>query len=123
MVSTKARAVTGPTPLCFISSTASGRRSASVFTAPSSSSIRGLRPSSSSSNSFRRWLAQGPKLSPSSSARPRALHQLLLPAHALAHGQEVQLVPHRGLHPHQLVAVLQQLPHVALLRRRHPDAR
>src|SRR3989454_4452372 len=53
---------------------------------------------------------------------PRA-PQLLLPAHALAHGQEVQLVPHRGLHPHQLVAVLQQLPHVALLRRRHPDAR
>src|SRR2546426_8437548 len=53
---------------------------------------------------------------------PRA-PQLLLPAHALAHGQEVQLVPHRGLHPHRLVSVLQQLPHVALLRRRHPDAR
>ena len=31
--------------------------------------------------------------------------QLLLPAHALAHGQRVQLVAHRIAHPHQLLPV------------------
>jgi hypothetical protein len=49
--------------------------------------------------------------------------QLLLPAHALAHGQSVQLVADRIAHPHQLLPMPYQLPQIALLQRRPPEAR
>src|SRR5690348_11706679 len=49
--------------------------------------------------------------------------QLFSPAHALSHGQSVQLVFHRGSKAHQLEAVPQQLARVSLLWGGNPDAR
>jgi len=51
------------------------------------------------------------------------VQQLLLPAHALAHRQRVQLVPHRSPKANQLVPVPQQLPRVPLRQGRNPNAR
>jgi len=71
---------------------------------------------------FRHRLAHWPSSSLSSRflTAPRR-PQLPLPAHPLAHRQVLQLVLHRGAHPHQLLPMLQPLPPVALLWRRNPD--
>src|SRR6516225_1404129 len=74
MINTKASAVIGPTPGCVISRNASARLWASCSTAAVNSSIVGSNRSSSSNNSCRRRLAQGPSTSFSNSARPCALH-------------------------------------------------
>jgi hypothetical protein len=49
--------------------------------------------------------------------------QFFLPAQALAHRQEVQLVPQHGAQAHQLVTVPEQLPEVAFGGRGNPDFR
>src|SRR5882762_3443895 len=123
MISTKARAVSGPTPGCVISRSTSGRFLASRSTAAVSSLIVGFMRSSNSNNSCRRRLAQGANESFSNCARPLFAEQFFLPAIALVHGQRLQLIHDPCAHLHHAMTMPQQLSQIPILRTRYPDLR
>ena len=78
MISTKASAVSEPTPGCVLKRCASGHFSASCSIACVSSAIVGFSRSSNSSRSRRRRLAHGANGNDSSCSRPASRHNLFL---------------------------------------------
>src|SRR5215469_9827289 len=78
MISTKANAVSAPTPGCVIKRCAGGHFSASCSMACVSSAIVGFSRSSNSSRSLRRRLAQGARRKLSNCSRPCSRHSFFL---------------------------------------------
>ena len=96
---------------------------ASASTACSAPSTCCSSRSSIVSSSARRRAAYGGNASFSSCSRPASLHSCRFLCTPWFSASALQLVLHLRAHPHQLVPVQQQLPHIALLRPGHPQPR
>src|SRR5215470_5609633 len=121
MISTKARAVSAPTPGWVIRRCAAGHFVTSASIACVSSAIAGFSRSSNSNKSPRRRLPHAASGKDSSCCCPFSRHNLFLQRSPSFSATACNWFMISRAHLHHPVPVPQQLPHITIFPARHPD--